>query len=63
MDLEERSLEPVGDRCETCGARLTEAELATALESGGPALCRLHASEELPLGEAAAEDVEGPGPA
>ncbi|MDP9401465.1 MAG: hypothetical protein M3P39_11095 [Actinomycetota bacterium] len=58
MDLEERTLEPVGDRCEACGARLTPAELATALEASGPALCRVHASEELPLDEAA-EDVEG----
>ena len=45
MDLEERTLETVGERCEECGARLTEAELKTALESGGPSLCTVHAAE------------------
>ena len=48
MDLEEKSLEQVGDRCEECGAKLTEAELQAALESGGPALCSIHAAEDEP---------------
>ena len=39
MDLEERTLETVGEHCEECGAKLTEAELRQAMESGGPALC------------------------
>jgi hypothetical protein len=49
MDLEERTLETVGDRCEECGAVLTEAELKQAMEAGGPALCTVHATEVAPL--------------
>jgi len=49
MDLEERTLETVGEHCEECGAKLTEAELKTAMESGGPALCTVHAAESTPL--------------
>ena len=49
MSLEERSLETAGNRCEECGAKLTDAELATVLESGGPALCTVHAAEMAPL--------------
>lgn len=47
MDLEEKTLEQVGDRCEECGAKLTERELQQVLESGGPALCTIHAQEEV----------------
>jgi hypothetical protein len=49
MDLEEHTLETVGEHCEECGAKLTEAELKTAMESGGPALCTVHAMEATPL--------------
>jgi hypothetical protein len=49
MDLEERTLETVGEHCEECGAKLTEAELKQAMESGGPALCTVHAVEATPL--------------
>ncbi|HTP23873.1 MAG TPA: hypothetical protein VMJ65_30000 [Solirubrobacteraceae bacterium] len=45
MDLEEHSLDQVGDRCEECGAKLTKAEMEAAMESGGPALCTVHAEE------------------
>jgi len=46
MDLEEREgIETVPARCEECGAELTPAELEAALESGGPALCTVHALE------------------
>ncbi|MGO9498508.1 MAG: hypothetical protein ACLQA5_17645 [Solirubrobacteraceae bacterium] len=45
MDLEEKSLDQVGDRCEECGAKLTSAEIKAAMESGGPALCTVHADE------------------
>ena len=48
MDLEERTLEQVGDRCEECGAELTPAEQRAVLENGGPALCKIHAAEVLP---------------
>ena len=48
MDLEEREgTESVGERCEECGATLTPQELKVALESGGPALCTIHATESL----------------
>ncbi len=49
MDLEERTLETVGERCEECGARLTSRELELALERGGPTLCAVHATEAVSL--------------
>jgi hypothetical protein len=48
MDLEEKSLESPGDRCEECGAKLTPQELQAVMESGGPALCSIHAAEDEP---------------
>jgi hypothetical protein len=51
VDLEERTLETVGDRCEECGAKLTQEEIAAVLESGGPALCKIHAADVVPLAE------------
>lgn len=55
MDLEEKSLDQIGDRCEECGAKLTRAEIEAAMESGGPALCTVHADEMVPVGD---EDEE-----
>jgi hypothetical protein len=50
MDLEPHNLEPVVERtCAECGAKLTDAEIETALENGGPFLCTVHAVEEVPL--------------
>ena len=51
MDLEEKSIERTGDRCEVCGTKLTAAEMGAALESGGPALCSVHADEVVPVAE------------
>jgi hypothetical protein len=51
MDLEEKTLEKIGDRCEECGATLTPQEIQAAMESGGPALCSIHADEVVPLGD------------
>jgi hypothetical protein len=51
MDLEERTLDELGDRCEECGAKLTAQEMQAAMESGGPALCSIHADEIVPLGD------------
>ena len=51
MDLEEKTLERIGDRCEECGAKLTERELEQVIESGGPALCTVHAAEVVPVAE------------
>ena len=48
MSLEESSLERIGDRCEECGAKLTPQEIQAAMESGGPALCSIHATEDEP---------------
>jgi hypothetical protein len=51
MDLEEHTLENAGETCEECGAKLTQEELAAVLESGGPALCKIHAAEVVPMSE------------
>jgi hypothetical protein len=59
MDLEEKTLDQVGDRCEECGAKLTPRELQAALESGGPALCTIHADEIVPVAEEEAGFEEG----
>jgi hypothetical protein len=48
MDLEEKTNEEIGDRCEECGAKLTPEEIRAAMESGGPALCSVHAAEDEP---------------
>lgn len=57
MDLEEREgTEKVGERCEECGAVLTPQELQAALESGGPALCTVHAVETEALPD---DELEG----
>ncbi|MGA9858347.1 MAG: hypothetical protein WBQ18_10835 [Solirubrobacteraceae bacterium] len=48
MGLEEHTNEAAGERCEECGAKLTEAELQAVLESGGPTLCAIHAAEDEP---------------
>lgn len=48
MDLEPNTLERASDRCEECGAKLTAAELQAVMESGGPALCSIHAAEDEP---------------
>jgi methionyl-tRNA synthetase len=51
MDLEEKSLDQIGDRCEECGAKLTPAEMQAAIESGGPALCTVHAEDVVPVAD------------
>ena len=56
MDLEEKTLEKAGEHCEECGAKLTSRELEQVIESGGPALCTIHAAEVVPVGEE--EDLE-----
>jgi hypothetical protein len=57
MDLEEHSLDPVIERhCSECGAELTDQEIQASLESDGPFLCSVHATEQVPL-----EDENEPG--
>jgi uncharacterized protein with PIN domain len=51
MDLEEHTLDTVGDRCEECGAKLTPKELEAVMEAGGPALCTTHADEIVPVAD------------
>jgi hypothetical protein len=52
VDLEEHSLDPVIERkCAECGATLTEGEIKASLESDGPFLCTVHATEQVPLEE------------
>lgn len=48
MDLEEKTLDQVGDRCEECGAKLTPEEIQAVMEAGGPPLCSIHAAEDEP---------------
>ena len=56
MDLEEKTLETVGDRCEECGAKLTPRELEQVIEAGGPALCTIHAQDVVPVTEEAEDE-------
>ena len=58
MDLEEKTLEKAGDHCEECGAKLTTRELEQVIESGGPALCSIHAAEVVPVGDDADLDED-----
>ena len=53
MELEEREgVDPVIERrCAECGATLTDAEIKAALETNGPFLCTVHASEDVALEE------------
>ncbi len=59
MDLEEHeAVDPVIERrCTRCGTPLTKQEIETALETDGPFLCSVHASDEIDL----SEDVAPPG--
>ena len=52
MGLEERTIEQLPGRCENCGATLTDAEKATALEEGAQlVLCTTCAVEAEPQAE------------
>ena len=51
MGLEEHTLESLGERCEECGAALTQREIELALEDGGPNLCSVHRAEAVELDE------------
>ena len=48
VDLEEHSIETVGERCQECGVKLTAEELQDALERGGAPMCTVHAAEAEP---------------
>jgi hypothetical protein len=56
MSLEEQTLDPaVPERCQVCGAQLIPSEQQAVLESGSPPLCSIHAVEDVPVDEDAAE--------
>lgn len=60
MDLEEHTLDDtLEQRCAACGAPLTDAEIRTAREAGGPFLCSVHAAEEEPAEEISADEPSG----
>jgi hypothetical protein len=57
MDLEERTLDDTLARtCAVCGAQLTRQEIEAGREAGPPFLCTVHALEEAPADELAADD-------
>jgi hypothetical protein len=59
MGLEERSIEDLPDRCQSCGAPLTDAEKEAALEGEpGLVLCTTCAAEQVPLTDDVEEDAE-----
>lgn len=52
MDLEERTIEQLPNRCDNCGAELTDAEKSAALEANkSPVLCATCAAEVVPPDE------------
>jgi hypothetical protein len=57
MDLEEHvGVEEVKERCESCGAKLTDAEIEAALDGASDAfLCSRCASEQVAVEEDAEE--------
>jgi len=57
VELEEKTVEELPERCQNCGATLTDAEKATALEEGAAlVLCTTCTAEAEPLPEDEAED-------
>ncbi|HLM30729.1 MAG TPA: hypothetical protein VK326_03615 [Solirubrobacterales bacterium] len=55
-DLEERTIADLPQRCENCGATLTDAEKSLALERGSsPVLCTICAAEQEPAADPAEE--------
>ena len=58
MDLEEHSIEELPDRCQSCGAQLTDAEKQGALErEPSLVLCTTCAAEQVPIGDEGAEEA------
>ena len=59
MDLEERTLDDTLEQtCTVCGAKLTELEIEAAREAGGPFLCSVHATEELPADDVVSDESD-----
>ena len=59
MELEERTIEQLPERCQNCGATLTDAEKQTALEEGmHVVLCTTCAAEAEPQVSEEAGELE-----
>ena len=59
MELEERSIEELPERCESCGATLTAAEKQRILDEGSAlGLCTTCAAEAITLGDEESEEGE-----
>jgi protein-arginine kinase activator protein McsA len=59
MDLEERTIESLPERCENCGATLTSAEKQRILDEGARvALCTTCAAEQEPALESEDDEAE-----
>lgn len=57
MELEERSIEELPERCESCGATLTRTEKQRILDEGSSAaLCATCAAESIAIGDEDSED-------
>ena len=59
MELEERTIEQLPERCESCGATLTRAEKQRILDEGASAaLCTICAAEATAAPDEEAEEGE-----
>jgi hypothetical protein len=59
MELEERTIEELPERCENCGATLTAAEKERILDQGSTlALCTTCAAEAIAIGDEESEEGE-----
>jgi hypothetical protein len=59
MELEERSIEQLPERCDNCGATLTRAEKQRILDEGSSlALCTICATEATAVPDDEAEEGE-----
>ena len=65
MSTEDQRPDPVIEQnCVRCGAPLTSREIEVSHDAGGPYLCSVHATEELPVEdeeEGAYQEGEEPG--
>jgi hypothetical protein len=62
VELEERTIEQLPDRCQNCGSKLTDEEKRSALTEGPPnglVLCTTCAAEVVPVDEVDEEEPAG----
>jgi hypothetical protein len=59
MELEERSIDELPERCDNCGATLTRVEKQRILDEGASlALCTICAAEAAPIADEDSEEGE-----